>query len=253
MVFSVQRASIWKRISAFLFDFILLGIVTVLFAFLLSAVLGYDGYANTLSQCYDRYSAEYGVDFQMSLAQYDQLTEEGSRQLDAAYQALGADADAVYAYEMIMRLTLIILSVSMLLGHLSLELLVPRLLGNGQTLGKKIFSLGVMRQDGVRLSGLSLFVRTVLGKYTIEAMAPALILLMLYFGMLGLAGTLVLLLLLLLQVVLTLATHFHTPIHDLLAGTVVVDLPSQMIFDSPEAMIAYKEARQAEKAAAQPY
>ena len=34
-----------------------------------------------------------------------------------------------------------------------------------------------------------------------------------------------------------------------MAGTVVIDLPSQMIFDSPEEMIAYKEKIRAEAVA----
>ena len=78
------------------------------------------------------------------------------------------------------------------------------------------------------------------------------LLLMLYFGTLGLTGTVVLLAMGALQLILLLATYRHTPLHDLLAGTVEIDLPSQMIFDSREALIAYKEKMQAERAAAQP-
>jgi hypothetical protein len=37
-----------------------------------------------------------------------------------------------------------------------LEFLVPYLLKNGQTVGKKMFSLGVMRVDGVKISTFSL-------------------------------------------------------------------------------------------------
>ena len=48
MIYDLQRASLWKRISAFLFDAILLGIAAVLFAWCLSAALGYDGYSDTL-------------------------------------------------------------------------------------------------------------------------------------------------------------------------------------------------------------
>ena len=50
MVSDLQKASLWKRISAFLFDFILLGIVAVLFALALSAVTGYDGYSRTVTE-----------------------------------------------------------------------------------------------------------------------------------------------------------------------------------------------------------
>ncbi len=253
MVFSLQRASLWKRISAFLFDAILLAVVTVLFAFFLSGILGYDGYLEKMEQCYEQYEEEYGVDFHMSLSDYETMTEEQSLQLEAAYQALAQDEEANYAYEMMLRMTLMVLSTSLLLGNVTMQFLIPKLLGNGQTLGKKIFSLGVMRQDGVRLNTVGLFVRSLLGQYTIETMVPVLILLMIYFGMLGLVGTIVLLLIVVLQLVVTLATHAHTPIHDLLAGTVVVDLPSQMIFDSPEALIEYKKKKQAEKAAAQSY
>ena len=39
-LFSLQRAGMWKRISAFLFDFILGGVAATLFAFLLSGLLG---------------------------------------------------------------------------------------------------------------------------------------------------------------------------------------------------------------------
>ena len=57
----------------------------------------------------------------------------------------------------------------------------------------------------------------------------------------------------LLQLILLITTRTNSPIHDLMAGTVVVDYASQMIFDSREAMIAYKEKKHAEAAAVAPY
>ena len=238
---SIQRAGMWKRISAAMFDGILLGIAAVLFALILSWALGYDGYIDTLNERYDQYGAQYGVDFHMSLDEHDQLTSEQSANLEAAYQALGADDAAVYAYNMMIRLTLIIVSISILLAYLALEFIVPMLFKNGQTLGKRIFSLGLMDTELVRV------------KYTLETMVPVLIVLMIYFGSLGLTGTIVLLLIAAVQLILTLATWRHTPIHDLLAGTIVIDFPSQMIFDTQADMIAYKERQHAQKAAAQPY
>ena len=154
---------------------------------------------------------------------------------------------------MMIRLTLIIVSISILLAYLALEFIVPMLFKNGQTLGKKIFSLGLMDTELVRVNGVRLFVRTILGKYTLETMVPVLIMLMIYFGSLGLTGTIVLLMIAAVQLILTLATWRHTPIHDLLAGTIVIDFPSQMIFDTQADMIAYKERQHAQKAAAQPY
>lgn len=249
MAVSLQRAGMWKRISAFLFDAILLGILAVLFAFLLSSVLGYDRYVDTLNRCYEAYGEQYGVDFQTSLSQYDSMTDEEKQQLEEAYRAVGQDEEAAYAYQMTIRLTILMVSLGILLACLIWEVLIPALLKDGQTLGKKIFSLGVMRSDGVRLGGVQLFVRSILGKYTVEIMIPVLVAMMLYFGSTGLLGTLLILGLALVNGCLFLFTYAHTPIHDLLAGTVVVDLPSQRIFPTREDMIAFKEQLAAEKAA----
>ena len=49
----LQKASAWKRISAFLFDGIILSVVTVLFAWGLSALVGYNGYHRTLMERYE--------------------------------------------------------------------------------------------------------------------------------------------------------------------------------------------------------
>lgn len=249
MAVSLQRAGMWKRISAFLFDAILLGILAVLFAFLFSSILGYDRYVDTLNRAYETYGEKYGVDFQTSLSQYDSMTEEERQQLEEAYRAVGQDEEAAYAYQMTIRLTILMVSLGILLACLIWEVLIPALLKDGQTVGKKIFSLGVMRSDGVRLGGVQLFARPILGKYTVEIMIPVLVVMMLYFSSVGLPGTLLILGLALVNGCLFLFTYAHTPIHDLLARTVTVDLPSQRIFDTREDMIAFKEKLAAEKAA----
>lgn len=253
MIYDLQKASMWKRISAFLFDAILLGIAAVMFAWVLSSALGYDQHSQALDACYARYAEEYGVNFSMSLTEYEAMTPEEAEHLQAAYDALSADEEAVYAYGMMMQLTILITSLCLLLAFLAMEFFIPLALGNGQTLGKKIFGLGVMRTDGVRVGGVCMFIRAILGKYTIETMIPVLILLMLYFGTIGLTGTLVLLAIVVLQIGLMIGTKTNSPIHDLLATTVAVDIGSQMIFKSTEDMIAYKEKLHAEKAAKQPY
>ena len=253
MIYDLQKASMWKRISAFLFDGILLGIVAVLFAWLLSMALGYDRYNATLNAAYDRYGEEYQVDMRPGMAEYEALGEEDRARLDSAYAALGADQGAVKAYNMIIQLTLLITSIGILLAYLGLEFVVPLLFGNGQTLGKKIFSLGVMSAEGIKLTPVALFIRTVLGKYTIETMIHVLILLMLYWGSIGIVGPIVLLLILVVQLAVLIGTRTNSLIHDLLATTVVVDLPSQMIFNTREDIIAYKERVHAEQAAREPY
>lgn len=249
----LQKASMWKRISALLFDLIMLGILVVGIAFTMSGLLGYESYSRELSDAYDRYEQQYDVDFDISKEAYEALSPEKRQVYDTAFQALNADGQAMHCYNMMIHLTMVITTVSILLGYLILEFVIPLMLRNGQTLGKKIFGIGVMRTDGVKINTMMLFVRTVLGKYTIETMIPAYVGLMIFFGTVGLPGTLLVLALLVSQIVLVIATRTNSPIHDLLANTVVIDLPSQMIFDTKEAMIEYKKKLHNEQAARSDY
>ena len=253
MKYSLQRASMWKRLSAWLLDAILLCITATLAAFLLSTCLGYDRHSETLNERFAHYEAEYGVPRDLTEAQIAEMFPEALARVEEASQALAQDKEATYAYTMMMQLIILITSLSLLAAYLLLEFLLPQLLHNGQTVGKKVFGLGVMRENGVRLNGVSLFTRTVLGKYTIETMIPVMMLLMLFFGSIGVVGLLILGGIVVIQVLLLVTTRERTPIHDKLAGTVTIDLASQMIFQSEADRIAYQEKAAAEKAAAQTY
>ena len=52
MIYDLQKATMWKRISAWLFDTILLAIVAVLCAWLVSVISGFDGYNAALAERY---------------------------------------------------------------------------------------------------------------------------------------------------------------------------------------------------------
>jgi len=237
----------WKRISAFLFDAIMLSIIAVLCAWILSVITGFDGHYKTLTERYAHYETEFNVSFDMTLSEYEALNEEELTTLDEAYAALSADDEAVYSYNMVVQLTLLITTIGILLGFLLLEFMVPLFFKNGQTLGKKVFGIGVMRTEGVKINAVCLFIRTVLGKYTIETMVPVLIVIMIFSGSIGIVGPIVIGLILLLNVIVMIATHTNSMIHDLLANTVTVDVGSQMIFDTKEELIAYKQKVHAEK------
>lgn len=253
MVYDLQKASLWKRIAAWMFDGILTGILAVGFGFLLSLLLGYDGYSQAVDTAYAQYEQEYGIVFEISQDEYLAMTDAQRQNYDAAYDALIADPDAMYAYNMTINLTLVITSLGILLAVLLWELIIPLWLGNGQTLGKKIFSLCLVRNDGVKLNNMQLFTRAILGKYTVETMIPVFIMMMLFWGMVGLPGTLSLLSLLAAELLCLIISRNNCAIHDLIAGTVVVDISSQMIFRTTEDLIAYKKKIAAEQAARQVY
>ena len=253
MVFDIQKAGIWKRIAAWMFDGILVSVLAVAVALGLSALLGYDSYSRTLDEAYATYEAEYGISFEITQAEYEALTEQQRQAYDTAYQALLADDGVIHAYNMMISLTLVIISLSILAATLIWEFAMPLLFGNGQTLGKKIFGLCLIRSDGVKVNNLQLFTRALIGKYTIETMIPVSVALLTFWGTLGLTGTVILFAVAVAQMLCLGLTRTNSAIHDLLAGTVVVDMASQMIFRSTEDLIAYQKKIAAERAARQTY
>ncbi len=238
MGLDIQKASMWKRISAYLLDAILLSIVIVCIAWLMSVLLGYSGYSEQFNDIRSQYEQEYGVDFESDL---DSLTPEERAAVESAYEKFTLNDDAQYAYTMMIILALAIVSIGILVGYIILEFIIPLIFKNGQTIGKKAFGIAIMRADGVKLIPTALFVRSILGKCVVETMVPLLILVMIFFGDAGLLGMIAIALIGLFQIILVAATKTRSAIHDLLAYSVTVDFTSQRIFDSPEDLLEYKK------------
>jgi len=253
MVCDIQRTNLWKRFSAYLFDVILFGIVAVGFAFLLSALLGYSDVSEERKSLQAEFEQAHGVSFELSQDEYNTMAEDEREAFDELYREFVTDPAVGRLDSLLINFSLIITSIGILASYLVLELLIPLLLKNGQTLGKKIFGIGVMRVDCVRMSTFQLVVRTVLGKYTLETMLPVLMILMFFFGFMPLACAAGILLILIMQIIFLASTRLRTPIHDMIAGTVVVDVASQMIFESVEEMNEYKKRLHEEDVKRAPY
>lgn len=253
MVTDLQKASLWKRLSAGLFDLILIAMLAVGMAALLSWAFGYNTHSQNLNDAYNRYEAQYGVEFQMTQEAFDELSQEQQDRYDEAYAALIADEEVIYHYNMVLNLTLLITTFSILVAVLLLEFVVPLLLKNGQTLGKKIFAVALMRNDGVKVSSVQMFIRTVLGKFTIEIMIPVYIFMMIFFNTIGIIAVAVLGAILVGELLSLALSKTNSLIHDSIAGTVAVDMASQMIFDSADEKIEYIKRLHAEQAAQKEY
>ena len=182
---------------------------------------------------------------EISDEEYDKLSDEEKAKYEEADAAIKKDKDVLQTYNMMFYLTLVIVTLAILISHILLYFIVPLLFKNGQTLGKKIFSLAVMRTDYVRVTHPVMFVRSILGLFAVETMVPVVLLVMLYFGSIGFVGILVMLLIFILQIGLLIATSNNTAIHDSFASTVVVDFASQTMFDSNEARDAYRQEQAA--------
>lgn len=256
-MFETQRASILKRASAFLLDIILISVLATGFIWLISLIVNYDSQSDKLNEKYQAYYEEYGINPDLKDEEYNAFTEAEkivyNQKLKTMEDAMVKDKALQKQLSRVVTLTLLMFSLGIFFACLILEFIVPLLFKNGQTLGKKIFSLAVMRVDGVRATPFMMFVRTVLGKYTIETMIPAAMLILLVFGSAGIVTVTLLGVLVILQIGLFIGTYNHTPIHDLFAQTVVVDLSSQLIFDTEAEMLAAKEKAAAEVAQKAPY
>ncbi len=247
---NLQKASFGKRIIAAIFDGILLSIIAVGLIALLSGVFNTDTHLNTYKAAYNKYSTQY--DINLTANEYNELTPEQKSDYDAkvvlAEEAFSKDEAAVYAYNMFINLSLIIITFSVLIGTIVIEFIVPLFFGNGQTLGKKIFGIALMHTDGIKVKNIQLFIRALLGKFTIELMIPIYITVMVIFNSIGIVSIIVLAILLIVQIICLIATRTNSLLHDVLAGTVAVDMASQRIFDSREALIEYTKKLHAQQA-----
>ena len=249
----IQRANMWKRISAAFLDLILLVILITGLVLLLSYVFDYNHYAATQNAIASHYQEAYGVQFDINQDQYDLLSPEQQAVYRQASDAILADPEFNYAANMVINLALTITGLSFFTAFLILEFFVPLALGHGQTIGKKIFGLGLMRTDGVKLTPFALFVRSMLGKCTIESLLPAMMFLSMFFSLIGSFAPTVIFGILAIQIGLLISSKNRACLHDLMGVTVVIDLPSQMIFDTVDDLNDYKKKCAAEEAQKQEY
>ena len=230
MIYDVQKASILKRISAYLLDAILVCILAVGLCYVLSLVLDLN---TSISQLND-----LTAEFDTTLEVYENFTPEQKENFDNAYEAMLSDERFAVVYR-IFGHTILMLSLGFFVSIFVFEFVVPLVLGNGQTIGKRIFAVGVMHGNGVKIKTPFLFARAILGKYTVETMIPVCCVLMFFFTSYSLMALVVLVMLALLQLVLVIASQNNTLIHDAISFTVCVDMKSQMIFENEDEKVAY--------------
>ena len=253
MGIDLQKASFGKRIIAHIFDVLLVCVLAVGFITLLSSALGYDAYVEKYESDIKKYEAQYNVKFEITEQEYNELTDAQRKNYDVAYKAFSEDKAVLKNYNMTVNLILLMFTFGFLLSIVALEFVVPLLLKNGQTIGKKIFGIGLMHVDGIKVSNVQLFTRAILGKFAIELMIPLYIIIMLSFSAIGIVGITILLILLITEFIFLASSDSNPLIHDKLSNTVAVDLASQKIFNTREELIAHVKAIHAERASRSTY
>lgn len=241
----LQKPNMWKRIAAALLDIILVFMIAVAIAYPLSLAFGYRDKSVELTEIRNDVQEKYGVDLSLNEEEMSALSPEIQDEYKKAVVEFNSNPRAAFLNAMVINLTLVLVSVGTLMSQIILEFIVPLLLKNGQTVGKKLFSIGVMSEDGVKISTFALFTRAVFGKYTIETMVPLYILMMLLVGAVDIVGIIIFVGLFIMQLAMVISTDTRSAIHDRMTRTVVIDFSSQKIFDTKEQLLAYKSERHA--------
>ena len=270
-MFDIQKIGFSKRISAFLLDVILLLVLVTGVAAIFGEIVGYDEKSAQLEETINAYKQEFIYDaFENTFGteskfntndEIDKFIKDNQNvkipgdsektyldwynaQVSVANEKLRADEDAISTLYEVTWLSILNITISILVSYIVLEIVVPLLLKNGQTIGKKVFGIALMRIDGVKVSPLQLIVRTILGKYTIETMIPILLIVSVYFSLLSpdlvLFGLVVIAVLIVVEGVIFVKSNMSDFLHDKMALTVCVDIQSQIIFENEEALIEYK-------------
>ncbi len=279
-MFELKKMGIVRRASAWLLDAILVAVLATGFMFLISLICNYGAqeklstkYFNEWEGFRKEYVSEvasyYGFTYKENENGSYEITKDGKpstlgaviEKLDesngedsgtaeayAKYKALTPVEKVNAQYQLVYSLLFMMISLGTFLSFLVLEFIIPIILKNGQTVGKKVFGIGVVRYDCVKITNIQLFTRTIVGKYAIDTMFPFMLAFLFFFGGLGVIAIILFVAIIFLNLLALFATKNNTPIHDLIAGTVVVDLNLQIVYNSQEEFIEKKAEEEKRKA-----
>ena len=245
MKFSIQKASFWKRFSAWLIDAVSIVLLSMVFALATSAALGYDSYSNEYLQVVSGYETQleekYGIRLDLEDEEYQKLSpqdkaaynEKKTQAEQELNELVKADTKAQQLRSAITSLIITMVCISLFFATAVVHFAVPLGFKHGRTLGKKVFGLAVIRTNGLKLSAPVLFIRSFVGLFAIETMA------VIFLCTIVPTGLIMAVLVQALQIGVMVKTYTNSAIHDLLADTVVVDFASQRIFETLDEQTAF--------------
>lgn len=218
----MEKHPFMKRAFAGAIDVLLIAILTVFIAMPMSSLTGYKQARADVDSMLSSMEQAYGVRFNLTPQELQNLTEEQSRQYEAAFARFAGSEEDVKNYNRMVLGSYMTVLGSVLVAVLILELGIPLILKNGQTLGKKLMGLVVIKMEGSPADALGIIARAVLGKYLVEIAVPVFTILAIYNGNAGGRSSLMIMGLFLVQAACMGLTKERRLIHDFLSGTRVV-------------------------------
>ena len=168
MSISIQKANFWKRFSAWMVDVVLTIVLSMAFALGTSSILNYDKLYNEYITIVTEYEKDFGIT--LNQEEYDKLSDTDKKAYDAKklemQTALSKDEKAMKLSASITSLIFTIIGISLFLSVTVAHFILPLLMKDGKTLGKKVFGLAVVRSNAVKLTAPILFTRSLIGLFS---------------------------------------------------------------------------------------
>lgn len=218
-VYSIRNAGIFQRFIALLVDLILVFFLHFTFSLaIVTPISNQLGYQQLVTDYNDQlvafHLAEYDLDGKFIM--YD-MNVIAQADLDAFYAdpAAKAIASNKFVFDTIQ------ITAGLFLAEFIILFLIPLLLKNGQTFGKKLMKLGLVNNQGLQVKPLNLFMRFLIGWFVFET-ALSLILMM----FVGLP------VFILVSGLVALFTKNKRALHDIIGSTIVVNLDKMVVFET---------------------
>lgn len=243
-----HKAKPIKRLAAYLIDLIMLVAITAGVWIAMYSAMDYNTYVQEFQGYIDEYAQKHGVDLSIPSNEIQNYPEEVQEKYNEALLDLNDNKEAMASYAQRFKIDILAAMVGFFVAYLILEVMIPLILKNGQTVGKKIMGLCVMHKYHVRVGAMQIIYRSILGKYFIETMIPVGMLLLKNYGVLGTTASLIMAVIAMTQGFIVLMSQANCGIHDKLFHTVVADFKKQYIFDSWNERFDFQEAYDKEMA-----
>ena len=211
----------FRRFGALIVDLCLVIFLTVMIALPLRGVSGYTAASEKMDEIFNSIASQHGVDINITNQQYNALSEEEKLAVDAALKDISENVEAAELYSKTVKLTMIVTFSSLLVAVVILDLVLPLIFKNGQTIGKKLMRLEVRRRDGAPVNFVTLLLRSISGKFFIDYGLPVFFFFSVLYANAGRTPLVGLLLLATAQIVSIAVTSDRRALHDILAGTYV--------------------------------
>lgn len=221
-MYGIYPAKLFGRVAAFVLDCIIIFVTLVAFENLVMSKISNKvwDYDNLMKQ-YEQYQIDYGIAYYDEDGNYVSVSDVS----DETWDAFKSNTDIQKIAAKISYVGMIDISVDLFVGELLAFLIFPLIFKDGRTLGLKMMHMGLIgTSNGLRVKFWQVLARFLIGFYAVESVLTV--------GLVYLIGPFGLVIVLA-STILMFATKKHLALHDIIAGTQVVDLERTIIYDNP--------------------